>query len=398
MAEIRNPITQSQLKPSEYAYFYKTFMNAMTPQLIWEQFADKITIPTGEFDTYKIEVWDDIAWYMNYKEALTSGGRQNGLAVFDNGKGTGLGSGFNGGNASNVYQHIDINPQNYAFDMFDLTQGGAIGTLNLTNYKQYIESLDTDLVGKDEIEIPIQRFFRYIWYDKDNKKLIPNNYWTKITEQLGRQAGFVIEKITRLQYLTQMYPVAPLVVTINAANPNAGLTDLADAISTAIARLRHWQAPKYAKMIEGSVKQESKPVKDGYYAIIHPDLEKYLKNMPGFIDKINYGDQSGTHKNEFGAFDQVRFISNEVLAWTGNPSDPDIYDPATGRLTKYTLAIFGEGAFASTTLRGTQNVQLIAKDINDPADAIATYGWKAIYGATVTRPVWTYKIVINLTY
>lgn len=144
--------------------------------------------------------------------------------------------------------------------------------------------------------------------------------------------------------------------------------------------IKSYRGMEFQPAIGAAAKDGTSSVEKGFYAFCSTDLEPDLRNIPGFKTVNDYPTGRGVHPNEFGAVQNVRFItSSEFKPYEngGAASTTMIATSASGSTSGsadvYPIVILGKHALTQVPLRGrtmADNVNLRVKKIEggDSAD------------------------------
>lgn len=154
--------------------------------------------------------------------------------------------------------------------------------------------------------------------------------------------------------------------------------------------------PKITKVISASPNVGTRPVEAGFYALCHEDLENDLRNIPGFLLAVEYGNAKNVLPEEFGSLEKVRFVTSQnVTPWLaaatnkagttylsngqtpGSAAAPDVYP----------ILILGEDAFGVVGLQGPASAVMSVVNptatIADPLAQRGAVGWKIWFDCVI---------------
>jgi len=135
------------------------------------------------------------------------------------------------------------------------------------------------------------------------------------------------------------------------------------------------------KQITGSTKVASEPIKAGYIGIVHHSMVYDLESIPGFVKAINYSSRTPM-KGEIGSYNKIVFIE-----------DTEGVTALDGKILKG--VVFAEDAYATLTLKGSRNLDVIIRDKKLAGGALeefSTIGWKFFQGAGIINENWIVRI------
>jgi len=97
-------------------------------------------------------------------------------------------------------------------------------------------------------------------------------------------------------------------------------------------------APRFTEIIAPGTGYGSTAVGESYWAITHPSVGRYIKNLPGFNYVHNYAGRMNVLPGEIGAMEN----GLRIIATTNAHNDG----------TNYSISFYGKGGFAVTGLDG----------------------------------------------
>ena len=147
-------------------------------------------------------------------------------------------------------------------------------------------------------------------------------------------------------------------------------------------KLKNQRAKKFKKVIVGSTKVGTLPIRSAYLGIISPEVTEDLRLLAGWKNVEDYADYSKAMAEEVGSMPDFRCLESTNNA----PVDE-------GGTNIYLSYFFGENAYATTTLRGKKGIMTKVKALGsagaeDPLDQYGTIGWKAICGCAILNEAW----------
>jgi len=160
--------------------------------------------------------------------------------------------------------------------------------------------------------------------------------------------------------------------------------------------LKKNRASMVTKINGATTKIATEPVRAGFFAIHHTDMEPDIRDMQDFIDSENYANSNTALETECGACHGVRFLSSELFdpflaAATSATGTTFLSNGATVTAAAapdvYPVIIFGKNAFGSVKLAGesTPNItprvfnpgEATKEDPNGQRGVISWIGWDA---------------------
>ena len=192
--------------------------------------------------------------------------------------------------------------------------------------------------------------------------------------------------------------------TNGTANSSVNTPIDADAIRAVVQHLDRNNATKIAKMIKAGPSFSTEPIRPGYIAVGHCDLQRDLEEMDGYVPVENYASYQPVSPYEVGSAYGVRFILVPHLT-------PDL---AAGSATTngmrytgsnvdvYTLVIFGADSYGSVALKGMNSVQVSGTkpQMGTPGDELGQRGslqWKFWHANCILNDDWIANIRTAVT-
>ena len=189
-------------------------------------------------------------------------------------------------------------------------------------------------------------------------------------------------------------------------------------VRSTIAELHRQKAKKISRVLSPSAKYETYPVEAAYVAFGHTDLIPTLRELAGtsapaqnhFTTVSNYGTRTTLSPNEFGSFEEVRYIASPDLsphkgagattAGTDQPSwynSPKPTDPSMRGYDVYPTVVIGREAYGCIALRGKRAVTPVVMNPNiprggDPLGQKGWSGWKMYYACVRLNEAWMRRI------
>jgi len=237
-------------------------------------------------------------------------------------------------------------------------------------------------ITREEVEYSVSHYGDYIVYTDELDLYDLDNIRSSFTDILADQAGLTMDTITRdvLRGGTNVVYADGAADRAAVATGSKKLT--ATDFSIMAVKLKNQRARKFKKVITGSVKVGTLPIRSAYMGIISPEVTEDLRGLSGWKNVEEYSDYSKAIKEEVGSFGDFRMIES-----TNNEPVQE------GGKNVYISLFFGENAYATTTLRGKGGIKSIVKALGsagaeDPLDQYGTIGWKAIGGAAILNQAW----------
>ncbi len=194
------------------------------------------------------------------------------------------------------------------------------------------------------------------------------------------------------------------------ANGVAGRENVATAISKtdirrAVRTLRRSLAKKIGEIVGPTDKVTTSGVESAYFAMVHPDLNSDLRDIPEFKPVIEYSSIEKRVTGEIGACEQVRFIEADgcepwLLAATAAGSQSTYMTNGaggTGVADVYPIIIVGKEAYGTVRLQGRGAVSTYVLNPNQArgGDALGqrgSVGNKLYYTSVILNEDWMIRI------
>lgn len=221
---------------------------------------------------------------------------------------------------------------------------------------------------------------------------------TEATDILGEQAGSTIETIIRNVVLggtlTNQATTASVADAMTLAN-----------IQTAVRVLKRNEAKPFTSLIKSGTGYGSSAIRPSYWGYTHPDMQKTLEGLTGWVPVEKYAAQSEVLEGEIGAIAGVRWVVSTLSKATANGGTTTNVSTliSTGgtNIDVYESMIFGKDAFGVIPLGGKNFESIVKRDggaISDPLNQIAaSVGWKATITAKILNDSWMYRIASGAT-
>jgi N4-gp56 family major capsid protein len=225
-----------------------------------------------------------------------------------------------------------------------------------------------------------------------------NEYAEIMGELAGQTAELVVFNAIRAGTNVLYAGTANSRDTVNAA-VDAGV------LMRAIRQLKRQNAKLQTKMLAGTDRVGTMPIRAGYIAFVHPDVQMDLEAIPGFKPVAEYSTPSMLTDNELGAYKEIRFFSSTLYApflaagtagtnFLSNGADPG----AGGNADVYPIIITGADSYATVSLAGADAVTpIVVKPKASDSDPLAQRGHVGIkmYGtAAVLNDAWMVRVEV----
>lgn len=189
-----------------------------------------------------------------------------------------------------------------------------------------------------------------------------------------------------------------------SASSTATVADPLDyeAQALAVRTLQSNKAKKFTKIVKGGLKISTSPIEAAFLAFAHTDVEEDIRKMTGFVPVSKYGSMKPISPNEFGAVNNVRYITSADLNSTVDVGQTlatqagNISDGGT-RADVYTTIICGMDAYGQVQLAGkgafTPVVRMVGTpSASDPLGQTGSMGWKCYSDELILNQDWIVAI------
>jgi N4-gp56 family major capsid protein len=195
-------------------------------------------------------------------------------------------------------------------------------------------------------------------------------------------------------------------------NNGASRAEVNSAISTttlarAIRQLKRQNAKYISRMLAGTDKVGTTPVRPGFVAFCHPDLQNDLELLAGFKTPSEYGTYSVLAENEMGSWREIRFLSSTLYApflAAGANTTTMLSNGVVGTTTPsdvYPIIIVGKDAYATVSLAGSTAVTPIVinpkPSDSDPLAQRGHVGFKMYGTSCILNDAWMVRIEAAVT-
>lgn len=189
--------------------------------------------------------------------------------------------------------------------------------------------------------------------------------------------------------------------TNGSARNTTNTTITANALNSAIRTLDSNRASLVSKKVSSSQDFNTQNVRPSYIAFCHTDMKRDIQALTGFQDAKEYNDY--IHDNEFGAFNNIRFITcPHMEAFLGAGSGTANGMTTTGGNTNvYPIVIVGEEAYGHVSVRSKDGVLTGASvkvllpskiDSGNPIGSFGSVGWAGYFAAVRLNEAWMTRI------
>ena len=229
-----------------------------------------------------------------------------------------------------------------------------------------------------------------------------------VKEPMVEVGGDTVKLIReRIRYLemnsgtTVFYPGA----VTSRAGVNGVITG--SMVQKAVRLIKAAKGNAFTPIVKASDGVGTTPIEAAFYAFCSYDLEADLRAMPGFTLVANYPNGSGIHANEFGKYQNVRFITSpELVAFPNAGAAIGALNLiGTTNVDVYPVIIVAKDAVHSVSLSGTgkegygnlSGKVLTGADKTDPNNqrTIVAFDWFDV--CKITNEAWIARLEVGAT-
>ena len=237
-------------------------------------------------------------------------------------------------------------------------------------------------IVREEVEYEVKHYGDYIVFTDELNMYDYRNIQSDFMDVLGEQASLTVDTIRR-----DALRGGSNVVFAGGVASRALLTGALTASDIALmaVKLKKQGAKKFRKIVSGSNKIGTTPVRSCYVAVVTPEVVEDLRELPNWKDVETYGSQKTALEDEVGSvgdFAIIESINNDPIA-----------DGVSAGVDAHLSLFMGENAYATTSLRGKGGIKSIVNAIGsagaeDPLAQYGTIGWKTIAGCAILNENW----------
>ncbi len=238
-------------------------------------------------------------------------------------------------------------------------------------------------IVREEVSYDVGHYGDYIVFTDELDLYDFDNIRTSFMDVLGDQAGITVDTIRRDTLRGGTNVVYADGVASRAALAAAPSPLTAADYKVMTLKLKNQRAKKFKRVVVGSVKVGTTPIRSAYLGIISPEVTEDLRELTGWKNVEDYADYSkAISEDEVGSFGDFRHLEST--------NNEPIDESGTNIFISY---FFGENAYCTTTLRGKKGIETKYKALGsagaeDPLDQYGTMGWKAICGCAILNEAW----------
>lgn len=247
-------------------------------------------------------------------------------------------------------------------------------------------------IVREEVEYGVGHYGDYIIYNDELDLYDLDNIQSSFLDVLGDQASITTDTITRdvLRGGTNVLyagSVASRLLVVDGAKKV-----VANDLIVAGLKLKTQRGKKFKKVISGTTKVGTTPIRSAYIGVVSPEVTTDLRLIDGWKNVEDYADYGKSiNEDEVGSYGDFRFVesfNNDPVEQVG--TDTETYNV-------YLSLLMAQDAYATVTLRGKGGIMSKVKALgsagaDDPLDQYGTIGWKAIHGAAILNEAWLIRL------
>ncbi len=236
---------------------------------------------------------------------------------------------------------------------------------------------------REEISYAVGHYGDYIVYTDELDLYDFDTIRSSFLDILGDQASLTVDTIRRdtLRGGTNVVYADGQTTRAGVATNGSKLTE--NDFKIMAIKLKNQRAKKFKRVVVGSTKVGTTPIRSAYLGIISPETTEDLRLLTGWKNVEDYADYSkAVSEDEVGSIGDFRCLEST----NNDPVDE-------GGTNVYISYFFGENAYTTVTLRGKKGITTKVKALGsagteDPLDQYGTIGWKAITGCAILNQAW----------
>ena len=161
----------------------------------------------------------------------------------------------------------------------------------------------------------------------------------------------------------------------------------------AVKTLKRQNASQITTIVRSTPAYQTENVAPAFVALIHPDLEADVRNLPGFTPAEKYGTIS-PWENELGKLDDVRYVTSTIFeSFADAGGAKGAMQSTTGtNADVYPILFLGRDAYGIVAHKGafavTPTVVNPKPSDSDPLGQRGHAGWKTLQTALILNDAW----------
>lgn len=254
-----------------------------------------------------------------------------------------------------------------------------------------------DMITSTDVTAVLNQFGRRVQISDVIMDTHEDPVLNEYTEVLGEVAGQTMEKVVYNQLIagTNVLYVSSgnTRITVNGAVSSTILDRM-------IRQLKRQNARPVTRMLSGSDKVGTTPIRPAFLVFCHPDLQKDLEAITGWKNPVEYGSSGPMLPNELGAYKDLRFLASTLYepfyAAATTTGSGSTYmtggSTGTGVPDVYPMVAVGQDAYATVSLAGANAITPIVLNPkpsdSDPMAQRAHVAFKMYATACILNDAW----------
>jgi len=244
---------------------------------------------------------------------------------------------------------------------------------------------------REKVEYTIAQYGGYITYTDQIDMFDVDNIKAQFTDILGDQAALTADTVIRDIISAGTNVVYAEGVADRAAVASGAKKLTADNLNLAVLKLKNARAKKMKTVVDGSVKIGTKPIRDAYVCIVHPNQFPDLVAISGFVPVEQYAYSKDLLEGEVGSWREIRFVENTNLKVV-----------AVSGVNVYLSLLLAEKAYAAVSVRGKKGTEMIFKPltsggVENALNQKGSIGWKMYCGAKILNELFMVRLETTVT-
>lgn len=215
---------------------------------------------------------------------------------------------------------------------------------------------------------------------------------------LGEQAAQMVEKMR-----FGVVKAGTNVMYGNGAARNAVNTAITiDVQRRAVRALKRQNARQITSIVRSTPSFNTENVAPGYVGLVHPDLERDIRALPGFTPAEKYGTIT-PWENELGKIDDVRYVTSTIFEPWADAGGAKGTMLSTGGVSAdvYPVLYVGKDAYGIIALKGAYAVTPLVVNPkpsdSDPLAQRGKAGFKTMQTAVILNDLWMIRCEVAAT-
>jgi len=238
---------------------------------------------------------------------------------------------------------------------------------------------------RTNVSVTVAKYGDLVRFSDKEYELSPEACVTDYSELCGDQ-----QVETRESIVWQAIRAGTSVSYANGAARTAVNTVVtADKLNACIRLLEAARTPKVTKKVSTDDSFNTVNVRPGFIAFCHTDCKRDIQAITGFLDAKDYGGGSSekVHDNEFGAFNEIRFVTCPHFDFfaSGGGAKGSMKSTDGTSADVYSIVIIGEEAYGHVTVRGLKGKMSVIlptqTDSGNPLGQFGSVGWTGYFAA-----------------